>query len=135
MEIIKAGRDILMGYECISFAYVFGSYAGNKIRGDSDIDVAIYLEKEIDTDTYLRIKADLSQAFKKEVDLVILNTAPPLLKYEIYKNNILLFAHDKMIESRYKVKTLFEYNDIKKYLDLSYDATIKRLKREVELDG
>ena len=88
----------------------------------------------MDTYEYLGIKMDLSDRLKKEVDLVVLNDATPLLKYEIYRNNILLFTNDKTIENKYKVKTLFEYNDMKRYLDLSYDKTIERLKEEVSID-
>jgi len=135
MDIIKKCKDILMKYEDIVFSYIFGSYAQGSIRGNSDIDIAIYLKKDIDIDTYLEIKMNLSEVLKREVDLVILNNAPPLLKYEIYKNNILLFSRDKTLESKYKVKTLFEYSDIKRYLNLSYDKTIERLKKEVESNG
>lgn len=131
MDIIEKCKNILVGYEDIVFAYIFGSYVQGKMRADSDIDIAIYLEKKIDIDTYLEIKAYLSETFKREIDLIILNNATPLLKYEIYKNNILLFARDKSIETNYKVKTLFEYSDMKKYLDLSYNRTIDRLKKEV----
>lgn len=135
MDIIKKCKDILMKYEDIVFSYIFGSYVQGSIRGNSDIDIAIYLKKDIDIDTYLEIKMNLSEVLKREVDLVILNNAPPLLKYEIYKNNILLFSRDKTLESKYKVKTLFEYSDIKRYLNLSYDKTIERLKKEVESNG
>lgn len=132
MDIIKKCKDILMKYEDVVFSYIFGSYAQNRIRENSDIDIAIYLKENIDIDTYLEIKMNLSEVLKREVDLVILNNAPSLLKYEIYKNNILLFSRDKTLESKYKVKTLFEYSDIKRYLNLSYDKTIERLKKEVE---
>ena len=128
MDTINKCKDILIKYEDIIFAYIFGSYAKGNIRKDSDIDIAIYLKEGIDTYKYLDMKMDLSEALKREVDLVILNDSTPLLKYEIYKNNILLFSHDKAMENRYKVKTLFEYNDMKRYLDLSYDKTIGRLK-------
>lgn len=132
MDIIKKCKNILMVYEDIAFAYIFGSYVQGNTRADSDIDIAIYLEKKVDIDVYLEIKMHLSEICKREIDLIILNNATPLLKYEIYKNNILLFARDKAIETNYKVKTLFEYSDIKKYLDLSYDRTVDRLKKEVE---
>lgn len=135
MSIARKCRSILIEHENIIFAYIFGSYVKDKIRKDSDVDIAIYLNDNMSTDTYLGIKMDLSESLKREVDLVILNDATPLLKYEIYKNNILLFTRNKTIESRYKVKTLFEYSDMKKYLDLSYDKTIERLKREVDIDG
>ncbi|NLP31189.1 MAG: nucleotidyltransferase domain-containing protein, partial [Clostridiales bacterium] len=126
---------ILMDYEDIIFAYIFGSYVQGRMRKDSDIDIAIYLKNDMDIQTYLDIKMQLSDSCRKEVDLVILNDATPFLKYQIYKNNILLFSRDKSIETSYKVKTLFEYNDMKRYLDLSYAKTIDRLKEEVEMDG
>ena len=135
MDTINKCKDILIKYEDIIFAYIFGSYAKDNIRKDSDIDIAIYLKDSIDTYRYLDMKMKLSEAIRREVDLVILNDATPMLKYEIYKNNILLFTKDKSIENKYKVKTLFEYNDMKRYLDLSYEKTIERLKEEVSLDG
>ncbi len=135
MNTIENCKNILIEYKDIIFAYIFGSYAQNKIREDSDIDIAIYLKNKLDIDTYLEIKMELSEATKREVDVVILNDATPLLKYEIYKNNILLFTRDETIESNYKVKTLFEYDDMKKYLDLSYNKMIERLRKEVRIDG
>lgn len=135
MDNIKKCKDILIGYENIIFAYIFGSYVQGKMRPDSDIDIAIYLEKKLNSETYLEIKMDLTDVCKREIDLIILNDAKPLLKYEIYKNNILLFTRDNDLESSYKIKTLFEYNDVKRYLDLSYDITIERLKKEVKFNG
>lgn len=135
MDNIKKCKDILIGYENIIFAYIFGSYVQGKMRPDSDIDIAIYSEKKLDSETYLEIKMDLTDACKREIDLIILNDANPLLKYEIYKNNILLFTRDNVLETSYKIKTLFEYNDVKRYLDLSYDRTIERLKKEVKSNG
>ena len=135
MDTINKCKDILIKYDKIVFAYIFGSYAKGNVRENSDIDIAIYLKDNIDTHEYLDMKMEISEALKREVDLVILNDTTPLLKYEIYKNNILLFTNDKVMESKYKVKTLFEYNDMKRYLDLSYDKTIERLKKEVSIDG
>lgn len=135
MDIIEKCKDVLITDENIIFAYIFGSYAKNKLRKDSDLDLAVYLQNDIDTYDYLDMKRRLTEKLKREVDLIILNTAPPLLRYEIYKNNILLYTHSKTRESRYKVETLFQYSDMKKYLDLSYDKTIERLKEEVRMDG
>lgn len=135
MDIIEKCKNVLLKYDNIIFAYIFGSYVHGNMRKDSDIDIAIYLEENIDSDTYFEIKNKLTDACSIETDLVILNDAIPLLKYEIHKNNILIFTRDKAFESNYKVKVLFEYNDVKKYLDLSYDRTIARLKREVESNG
>ena len=135
MDAINKCKDILIKNDKIIFAYIFGSYAKGNDRKDSDIDIAIYLKDNIDTYEYLDMKMKLSEGVKREVDLVILNDANPLFKYEIYRDNILLFSKDKAIEGKYKVKTLFEYNDMKRYLDLSYEKTIERLKEEVNVDG
>jgi predicted nucleotidyltransferase len=131
MDICKRCRDILLECENIVFAYIFGSFAQGNAGADSDIDVAIYLAAEIEIETYLDLKVRLAEGCKREVDLVILNEANPFLRYEIQRNNILLFSRDKTLETHYKVKTLFEYSDVKKYLDLHYSKTIKRLKEEV----
>lgn len=135
MNIIEKCKEVLMEYKEILFAYVFGSYVQGKIRLDSDIDIAIYLEDEIDLDRYLAIKMKLTEVCKREVDLVILNEATPLLKYEIYRNNIPIFSRNRDIEARYKVKLLFEYNDIKRYLDMAYQKNIERIRKEVNSDG
>mgnify|MGYP003766641377 FL=1 len=124
-----------MEYDNIVFAYIFGSYVRKQLRSDSDIDIAIYLDKKMDLDTYLDLKMKLTDACKREVDLIILNEATPLLKHQIYLYNRLLFTRDKSMESNFKVKTLFEYNDMKPYLDLSYRKMIERIKREVNTDG
>ncbi|SCL83772.1 type VII toxin-antitoxin system MntA family adenylyltransferase antitoxin [Sporanaerobacter sp. PP17-6a] len=135
MDIIEKCKNVLMKYENILFAYIFGSYAKGNMRADSDVDIGIYLKEEMNIEEYLKIRMDLTKICKRQVDLVVLNAATPLLKYEIYKNNILLFTRDRTIESNYKVKILFEYNDIKRYLEMSYKKTIERLKNEVDFNG
>jgi predicted nucleotidyltransferase len=132
MDIFKGCKDILLRHNNIIFAYIFGSYAQNKARADSDVDIAIYLDTAMDVETYLEIKVRLAEVCKREVDLIILNEATPFLRYEVYRNNILLFSRDKACETQYIVKTLFEYSDMKKYLNLCYNETIRRLKEEVK---
>lgn len=51
----------------------------------------------------------------REKELVILDDATSLLKYKVYRNNILIFTRNKTIESNYKVKILFKYDDMKRY--------------------
>lgn len=132
MEAYNKYIDILTQYEKIAFAYIFGSCAKGELKNTSDIDFAIYLYGHLDADKYLDLKMKLTEAGKREVDLVILNTASPLLKFEIYKNHKLIFTRDRLLESNYKIRVLFEFNDMKKYLDLSYKKLIERLKKEVQ---
>lgn len=132
MDIPKKCKEILSSHKCIVFAYIFGSFAQGNFNDNSDLDIAIYLDGDMDTDDYLDLKMTLTEAFNREIDLVILNKATPLLKFQVYKNHILIFTRDKTLESEFKVKTLFEYNDVKRYLDLSYDKMIAELKLKRE---
>lgn len=135
MELIKICKDVLFEYENIIFAYIFGSLVTGNFRNDSDIDLAIFINDEISSAEYMEIKMRLTEVSKREIDLIILNSATTLLKFEVYRKHVLLFTRDRNKESEFKIKTLFEYNDMKKYIDLSYKNTIKRLKKEVEAGG
>lgn len=134
-DVIEKCKKVLIKYENILFAYIFGSYASGRVREDSDIDIAIYLKEKIDTKEYLDIRMDLMEACGRKVDLIILSKATPLLKFEVYRNNILLFTRDETLENNFKVKTLFEYWDTKKYLDMAYKKNIERIKQEAETSG
>jgi predicted nucleotidyltransferase len=80
MDIVARCREILLWDQDIGFAYIFGSYAHGNLRADSDIDSAIYLEKKMEPGVYLERKVSLTEARKREVDLGIVNEAPPRKK-------------------------------------------------------
>lgn len=68
---------------------LFGSYAKGKEREKSEIDIGIYIDEELFNDSkkildlQLEHMINLSDMFHKEVDLVILNDASPLLRHEV----------------------------------------------------
>ncbi|WP_242863272.1 type VII toxin-antitoxin system MntA family adenylyltransferase antitoxin [Caloranaerobacter ferrireducens] len=136
MDILEKCKEVLLNNPQIIFAYVFGSYARGTSDENSDIDIAIYLnDKEMSAKDYLDLKIRLESICKRKVDLIILNESPPLLKYEVYLDGILLFTRDEIAESNFKVHTLFEYEDMKRYLDMSYNAMIRNLRKEVKEYG
>ncbi|WP_051531492.1 type VII toxin-antitoxin system MntA family adenylyltransferase antitoxin [Clostridiisalibacter paucivorans] len=128
--------NILYEKSNIVFSYIFGSYAKGENRESSDIDIAIYLKNnQISTDKYLSLLYDIMSISNKKVDLVILNDSPPLIKHEVYTEGILLFTKDKETLTNYKVKTLFEYEDMKYYLNMQYKDMINRIREERANDG
>ena len=86
-EYFKKKPEILM-------AFLFGSRAQKRERKISDWDIAIYL-KENDFKTENKIWSDLVDLLEKEVDLVSLNEAPPLLASKILREGIPLKIEDK----------------------------------------
>lgn len=119
----------------ISFAYLFGSYAKGKQRKDSDIDVAVYiinLPKEIFFDYKMKIKIELEESIRREMDIIILNSAPPLLKHQVFTEGKQLKCIDVEIMNNYKIKSFYEYLDIIEINKVIFAQTKKLIKRKIK---
>lgn len=99
----------------VKFAYLFGSSARDEAGPLSDLDVAVYLDGRVDGFRYrLRLAEGLARALKTEkLDLVALNSAPVLLKYEVIRDGIILK------EDRPR-RVMFETLVLQEYLDTAY---------------
>jgi hypothetical protein len=106
------------------FAYLFGSHARSAAGVLSDIDVAVYLDKGEDVfRCRLRLTETIMKAIKSEdVDVVVLNNATPLLRYEAVKNGIVI-KEDVEKRHQFEVETLRDYLDTAhlRNTQLSYD--------------
>jgi predicted nucleotidyltransferase len=111
-EKISTIRNILIEDGRIKFAYLFGSQAEKKNAPLSDTDIAVYLDVRIDYFAYrLKLMETLAKKLKEEnFDLIVLNTAPTLLKYEVIKSNYVL-KDDKRRRISFEIKVLQEYLD------------------------
>lgn len=105
----------------ILFAYIFGSFSKGRTGKLSDIDIAIYfkdfLDKEERFNKKLVVQEKLSLIFKRDVDLVILNDAYPLLEHRILKEGKLIFSSDEKKRIDYEVKAIMRYLDFKPFLE------------------
>ena len=129
--VIKKIYKYFIDKEEVEFVYLFGSYANGSVNSMSDIDIAIYFKNEClsyDIDKYLTMKMELADILKKEIDIIILNTAKPFLKSRIINKHIKIFSRDTLIESEFVSKSLGEYFDIKPYIDMQYEKVISRMK-------
>jgi predicted nucleotidyltransferase len=89
----------LVGRAEVLDAYLFGSTARGEAQQHSDLDVAVYVEPEAASRPGFGIGADLtsdlSQALgRDDVDLVILNDAPPLLYRLVLKDGVRILSRD-----------------------------------------
>ncbi len=85
--------------------YLFGSRAAGKSGKNSDVDVAVLLTPAAAKrafDFQLRRQEELARILGADVDLVILNEAGPLLKFQVYSKGRL--AHVKAPASAEKFK-------------------------------
>jgi hypothetical protein len=123
--------------ENVQFAYLFGSYAENKDKKDSDIDVAVYLSGIQEGEFFrykLDLKIELEDEFKAPVDVVIMNSAPPLLNHEVFKNGVIVKNINPAALSQFRVKNFYYYLD-QMYIINSYLKSSKERIRVELSDG
>jgi predicted nucleotidyltransferase len=80
----------------LKFILLHGSYATNKKRRGSDLDIAFLEEKPIEYEEFLVIYSDLAEIFgndpQRELDIKSLRKADPLFCYQVAKDSQLLYG-------------------------------------------
>ena len=110
-------------------AYLFGSYARGLETPQSDVDIAVLLSEipEKALEYYLHLERRLAEVLENDVDLVFLNDAPPLLKYQVIKYGRLLFSRDERVRVMFEAKSLCEYLDFSRAFKRYDECFMKRI--------
>lgn len=92
----------------VASAYLFGSHAEGRDHRESDVDVGVLLDRDRHPtlrdrfEMRIRVGSDLiSVVGCNEVDVVILNDAPPLLGRKIIYDGIRVFLADPQADHAY----------------------------------
>lgn len=92
----------------VASAYLFGSHAEGRAHRESDVDVGILLQWDrhpTSRDRFemrIRLGSDLISVVRcNEVDVVILNDAPPLLGRKIVQDGLRVFLGDPGADHAY----------------------------------
>ena len=119
------------GQEYIKLAYLFGSVAEGKKGKLSDVDIAVFLDESLSKkkifNLQLKLMSELTSILKTDrIDLVVMNNAPLLLKYNIIKHGKIL---KEDVETRIRIESgiLSNYLDMKYYMDRHTNLAIKRI--------
>ena len=114
----------------VQAAYIFGSVAAGRARPDSDVDIAVLVSERSQPADRLKYRlglmTDLGSSLKRpDVDVVVLNEAPPLLAHRVLSKGILIFERSASARVRFQVQTA------SRYLDLipMYETQIRYLKK------
>ena len=97
-------------------AYLFGSYARGQEQPHSDIDVAVYVdEARIDNSGFgyrARLTTDLMAGIGfNDVDVVLLNHAPPVLYHRVLRDGVRLLSRDLPATTTREGQALSRYCD------------------------
>jgi predicted nucleotidyltransferase len=96
----------------ILLAFLFGSFIENRITDESDVDLAILFRKP-NASYIIEIKNSISEITGKDTDIVILNSASPIIKMQALKRGILLKKVNDSVYNEFFLRTLKEYDDLK----------------------
>ncbi len=118
MNVINTLNEKLSHLDGVVFGYLFGSYAKNTQTEVSDVDVALFL-KDTSFDNILQINYELSKALKKDVDLLVLNSAKNMyLLEDVLKEGIVLKDSEKRFD--FEIMThhnILDFKAFRKYID------------------
>jgi predicted nucleotidyltransferase len=95
---------------------LFGSQAVGKAGSLSDVDIAVWLDPALPREQRGALRSELSVAAidalgTDEIDVVVLNEAPPLLRHRALKGSVRLFDRDPRARVRLETAALLDYFD------------------------
>jgi predicted nucleotidyltransferase len=114
-------REVLSGAgDDVLAAYLFGSLARGAGNDRSDVDIGVLLRKGPSgrfSDLPLDLEGALERAVGREVQLVVLNEAPPDLVHRVLRDGRLLLDRDRSTRIRFEVRMRSLYFDLVPFLD------------------
>jgi uncharacterized protein len=114
----------------VKLAVLFGSTARGQERKGSDVDLGLLLEP-VSRPVRLHIEAELARAAAREVDFIDLDEAPPLLRFEITRDGVVLFEREEGLWTRFKAKAMVDWWDWAPYARRIEGAAIRRLRERI----
>ncbi len=123
--------EFMSGQAYIKLAYLFGSVVKGKEGKLSDVDIAVFLDESLSKkeifNLQLKVISELTSILKTDrVDLIVMNNAPLLLKYNIIRYGKIL-KDDKETTIKVEGGILSDYLDMKYYIDRHTNLAIKRI--------
>lgn len=96
----------------LRLAILFGSAARGRLRADSDLDIAFLPTRDLALAEELALQAALERATGRTVDLVNLDRADPLLRFEIARHGRVLISEPASESTRFIAAAGIEHADL-----------------------
>ncbi len=126
-------NEFFQKIDYVELAYLFGSHAKGKPGPLSDIDIGVYLSRNLSKkerfEKRLKLTSSLCTLLQtNKVDLVIMNDASPVLNFEIIEPNCLVFERDHALKLEVEPYIMSRYYDRKYHEDFLNREFVKRFK-------
>ena len=114
----------------VVLAYLFGSEAKGTTHPESDIDIAVLLIGSGSEAEYgqrvVDLNTELIGIFQRDaIDVALLNTAPPLLAFQVVRHGVVIYDPHHRYVSFY-IDTFNRYEDTQPLRDLQWHYYLKR---------
>lgn len=109
---MRAREDLTAVLEAephVRLAVLFGSAAAGRLRARSDIDLAILLDDA--SAMTPQVSAALSRAAGRQVDVILLHNAPPLLRFEIARTGVVLIERVPHAWADFRARAMIDWWD------------------------
>ena len=128
MTAIESLTRVLEQGPRVRLAVLFGSAVKGTGTSDSDVDVGVSLERGSDFSPTLGVA--LERAAGRPVDLVWLDTAPPLIRFEIARNGLVLVQRDPHGWAEFRAHAMIDWWDWAPTAQMMHQAMASRLREE-----
>jgi len=112
----------------VRLAVLFGSAAKGTRGSDSDIDIGVSISRDAERSSAVQVA--LERAAGRPVDLVWLDGAPPLLRFEISRSGVVLVERDAHGWAEFRAHAMIDWWDWAPTARITHQATMTRLRQE-----
>jgi uncharacterized protein len=132
MEAIVRVRRVLEETPGVRLAVLFGSAARQQLKPGSDIDVGVLLDRGFERSPTFGVALD--RAAGRPVDLIWLDAAPPLLRFEIARDGLVLVARGPHDWADFRARAMIDWWDWAPTARMMHAVMSERLRQEAR-DG
>lgn len=128
-------RDYFAHQPDVVLAYLFGSVARGQGDHFSDVDVAVLFVEFIGAERRSELCIEQSFGLQKfadrQVQVVALNTASPVLKFQVLAEGKMLFARSEIERIEFHVRSVKVYHDTQSLRDFNHAILRAELERKL----
>jgi len=89
--------------------YLFGSAAQERMRPESDVDIAVLFPRAISQTELFDLQTALAEALSRDVDLIDLSGASTVMRKEVLRTGRLIFEGNRFRREEFEMYALSDY--------------------------
>jgi len=125
-EVVRGAAEALAGVDLL---VVFGSAARGTDQPRSDVDVGVRLQDDAPA-ARRALELALGRSLRREVDVVYLDEAPPLLRFQIARDGVLIHQAAPHLWPDFRARAMIDWWDWAPTFRMIHDAGLRRLRRQ-----